>query len=101
MAAPAKRTLRSVKPDEKPVRKRALNVAQAAKTGDQLALLIALRDRIAREIAALDCPPRDLASLSRKLIEIGKEIEAIKLRKKQLDDETNDDIDDSWDEEAL
>jgi hypothetical protein len=60
-----------------------LTVAQAAATGDQRKLLVAMRERIAQAVAAADCPPRDLASLTRRLQDISKEIAAIDHRTKQ------------------
>jgi hypothetical protein len=40
-------------------------------------LLVALRSRIAVDIDNANTPPRDLAALSRRLLEIVKEIEAL------------------------
>jgi hypothetical protein len=77
-----KAPLRSVKPDEsRPVPKQ--TVAQAAATGDHRALLVAMRERIAQTVSSADCPPRDLAALTRRLQDIAKEIEAIDLRAKE------------------
>ena len=76
-------TLRAVKDDEKPPPKRKLTVEQAAASGDHRALLVAMRERIAKTVADPKCPPRDLASLTRRLQDIAKEIEAIDLRAKE------------------
>lgn len=54
-----------------------MNVSEAAATGDERELLIALRDRIAAAVADPDCPKRDLASLSLRLTNIVKEIKAL------------------------
>lgn len=59
------------------------SVAQAAATGDHRALLVAMRERIAATVSDPDCPPRDLAALTRRLQDIAKEIEAIDLRAKE------------------
>lgn len=91
--------LRAVAPDEKPVRK--MDVAQAAESGDHRALLVAMRDRIAQSVRNPDCPPRDLAALTRRLQDIAKEIEAIDLRAKQEAEEDAVAIDEEWDSEAL
>lgn len=91
--------LRAVSPDEKPVSK--MDVAQAAESGDHRALLVAMRDRIAQSVRNPDCPPRDLASLTRRLQDIAKEIEAIDLRAKQEADEDATAEDEEWDSEAL
>ena len=74
----ARKTLRVVAPTESAPAK-AQTVAQAAESGDHRALLVAMRDRIARTISG-DCPPRDLAALTRRLQDIAKEIEALDLR---------------------
>ena len=51
-------------------------VSTAAKSGSQRQLLVSLRDRIAADIDD-GVPPRDLASLSRRLLEINHDIDAI------------------------
>lgn len=60
-----------------------LSVAQAAATGDQYALLVAMRERVASTVADPDCPPRDLAALTRRLQEIARELASIDERRKQ------------------
>ena len=69
--------LRAVASDEKPVPVRPLSVAEAAQTGDRLQLLVSMRDRIAKTVSDPQCPPRDLASLTRRLADVSKEIEAL------------------------
>ena len=69
--------LRAVASDEKPVPARPLSVAEAAQTGDRLQLLVSMRDRIAKTVSDSQCPPRDLASLTRRLADVSKEIEAL------------------------
>lgn len=54
-----------------------LTVAEAAATGKHRDLLIAMRERIATAVTSPDCPPRDLAALTRRLQDIVKEIGAI------------------------
>lgn len=73
------RQLRAVSPGEKPAQKK-LSVAEAASTGNHRSLLVAMRERIARTVSDPDCPPRDLAALTRRLQDISKEIEGIDLR---------------------
>lgn len=74
--------LHAVKPGEKLATntKRKQSVSQAAATGDHRALLVAMRDRISKTVSDPDCPPRDLASLTRRLQDIAKDIEAIDAR---------------------
>ena len=54
-------------------------MADAAQSGDRRELLIAMRDRIAKTVSDPDCPPRDLASLTRRLQDIAKEIDVLDL----------------------
>lgn len=78
MAARKSPPLRVVPPDEKPApRKRKLTIVEAADKGTARELLVALRERVAKTVQDVNCPPRDLAALSRRLTEITKEIAAI------------------------
>lgn len=95
----SRQNLRAVAPTERSTKR--LDVAQAAESGDHRALLVAMRDRIAQTVRNPDCPPRDLAALTRRLQDIAKEIEAIDLRAKQEADEDAVAPDEAWDEEAL
>jgi hypothetical protein len=52
-------------------------VKAAAESGVRRDLLVALRARIAADVDNANTPARDLAALSRRLLEIAKEIEAI------------------------
>jgi acyl-CoA hydrolase len=73
--------LRSVPAGAKaPAKASRLTVAQAAETGDHRALLVAMRERIAASVSSADCPPRDLAALTRRLQDVAKEIEALDVR---------------------
>jgi hypothetical protein len=76
-----KRTLRSVSPDEKPAPpSKPKSVTEAAKTGTTRELLSATRDRIAVAVEDPNTPARDLAALSKRLMETVREIEAIDAR---------------------
>lgn len=77
---PAPKTLRAVADDEVAAPAKPLSVSQAAKSGSHRALLVSMRDRIADAVAADACPPRDLASLTKRLQDIAKEIESIDAR---------------------
>lgn len=97
--------LRAVGDDERPAETkpgpRRLKVDIAAREGTDLELLMAMRDRVAEQVADPTCPPRDLASLTRRLEEIRKQIGAERERlSKEADD--GDDVEDAaWDEEAI
>lgn len=54
-----------------------MNVSDAARSGSERDILVALRDRIADAVADPDCPKRDLASLSLRLTNIVKELAAL------------------------
>lgn len=56
---------------------------QAARDGDDIAELKAMRLRLAKALANPDTPARDLASLSRRQIEIGREIRSLEALAKQ------------------
>lgn len=73
--------LRAVAPDEKaPSRKQITSVLEAVAEGNQRDQLVAMRTRIARAIDDPNIRGADLAALSRRLLEIGKEIDAIDTR---------------------
>jgi hypothetical protein len=83
MAAPRKSPLRAVSPDEKPAPKmsaRAKTVTQAATGGTTRELLVAMRDRTAVAVEDPNTPARDLAALTKRLMEIVREIEALDAR---------------------
>lgn len=69
--------LRAVQDGEQPAKKRPKSITRAADDGTRRELLVALRSRIARSVEDPNTPARDLASLSRRLLEIAKEIEAL------------------------
>ena len=60
-----------------------MSIKEAAASNDRLKLLLAMRTRIAEAVDDPDCPPRDLASLTRRLQEIAKEVAEIKERAEQ------------------
>lgn len=52
-------------------------ILDAAESGSRLAELRAMRRRIAKALDDPNTPARDLAALSRRQLEIGREVEAI------------------------
>jgi hypothetical protein len=66
-----------VKPDETAEKGKPKSIFDAAESGVRLEELRAMRRRIARAMDDPNTPARDLAALSRRQLEIGKEIEAI------------------------
>jgi len=98
--AAVRKNLRAVEPGEVSARK--LSVAEAAASGDHRSLLVAMRERIARTVSNPDCPPRDLAALTRRLQDISKEIEALDLRAREEGSDADDVAEDEeWTAEAL
>lgn len=93
----SQKRLRAVGPDDAPPpKKRApLTVTQAASSGSQRDLLAAMRDRVAKDVEDPNTPSRDLAALTRRLMEITREIEAIDARAEE-DDGDEDAPDAAW-----
>lgn len=76
--AARKNGLRVASPDEKPpTAKQVKTVTQAAADGTMRDLLVAMRARTAKAVEDPNTPARDLAALTRRLLEIAREIEAI------------------------
>ena len=80
MAAPRKSPLRAVSADEKAKPAAPKTIAEAAASGTTRDVLITSRDRIARALDDPNIAARDLASNSKRLMEIIREIEAIDAR---------------------
>lgn len=78
--AASKRSLRAVGADERVVPK---SVTDAAKFGTTRELLVATRDRIATAVEDPNTAARDLAALTKRLMETQREIEAIDARASQ------------------
>lgn len=97
MAAPKR--LRAVSAGE--VAPRRPSVAQAAESGDRRGLLVAMRDRIAKTISDPDCPPRDLASLTRRLQDIAREIDQLDLMGRGAGSVVADTDDESFDASSV
>lgn len=89
--------LRAVGPDEPaPSPKKKLNITEAAREGTIREQLEALRDRVAKTLDDPNCPARDLASLSKRLMEITKEIEAIDAKAAEESDGAAATPDEAW-----
>ena len=82
----ARTNLRTVGADEKaPAAKPEVpkTVSQAAEKGTTRELLVAMRARIATAVEDANTPARDLAALTKRLVEVVRDIEAIDARAKQ------------------
>ena len=77
----ARKALRAVAPDEKPsAPAKPKTVTQAASAGTTRELLVAMRDRTATAVEDPNTAARDLAALTKRLMEIVRDIEAIDAR---------------------
>lgn len=97
----AKSHIRAVGPDEKPPTIDPKTVLEAAESGDRLAEMAAMRRVIARALDNENTSPRDLAALSRRQIELSREIDALKRQKAEEAAEDDVSADEEWSEEAI
>lgn len=72
---PRKRSLRVATEDDAP--KAAKSLTDATADGDSRAMLVAMREIVAARVQDKNTSPRDLAALTRRLIEINNDIQAI------------------------
>lgn len=93
--ATRKAPLRAVKAGEK--RPAPKSILEAAEEGSRLEELRAMRRRIARAMDDPNTPARDLAALSRRQLEIGREIEAIVVAEDEDHSVVVSTDDESWD----
>lgn len=67
-------------PPPTPPKRSPKTVTKAASDGTRRELLVAMRARVATAVEDPNTPARDLAALTRRLMEIAKDIEAIDAR---------------------
>lgn len=92
----ARKGLRAVAPSERAPRGKPKTVTQAAAKGTQRELLVALRDRVAKDVENPNTAARDLAALTRRLMEICRDIEALDARAAEDADDGRATPDDKW-----
>lgn len=98
----AKSPLRAVGPDETaPPKDEPKTVLEAAESGDRMAELVQIRRVIAKALDNENTSPRDLAALSRRQMEISREIEALKRARVEEAKQGAVSDDEEWDEEAI
>lgn len=78
--------MRPVAPNERAQKVPPKSVTQAAESGSARELLVAMRARIAKAVEDPNTPARDLAALTKRLIEVVRDIEAIDARDEDGDD---------------
>lgn len=100
MAASKSRRLRPVGPNERPNQKK-LSVTEAAAKGSARELLVATRDRIAVAVENPNTPARDLAALTKRLMETVRELEAIDARESEEAGGVGEVEDGEFDSEAI
>ena len=94
--------LRAAGENEKPPPAKDIkSVLDAAEHGSRLDELIQMRRVIARALDNENTSPRDLAALSRRQIEISREIEALKRQQSEEAESSDAAEDDEWSEEAI
>ncbi len=93
-----KPSLRSVAADETPAApERQATILEAAEAGSRIDELRAMRRRLARALDDPNTAARDLAALSRRQIEIGRDIEAIVVSEDEDHSVVVNADDDAWD----
>lgn len=92
-----RRTLRTVQPGEQvPLPSKPKTVTEAADSGTTRELLVAMRTRIAKAVEDLNTPARELASLTKRLTEVVRDIEAIDARDVEEADQSGPTQDEAW-----
>lgn len=93
--------LRAVKPGEKAPTKRPMTITQAVAAHDRFAELEALHVRLAEAVQSKATPTRDLSALTRRQMEVSRELEV--LRRERAEKETEGAIasDEAWSTEAI
>lgn len=94
------RKLRAVEPGEMP-EKKITSVLEAADAGSRLDELVQMRRVIARAIDNENTSARDLAALSRRQIEISKEIDALKRQQAEGASDASSVSDEAFDAAAI
>jgi hypothetical protein len=100
----ARTTLRAVRDNEKapiPRKPRPKSITVAAASGTTRELLAAMRQRIAVAVEDPNTPARDLAALTKRLVEVVKEIDAIDAISKQESEENGTSADEAFDSSAI
>lgn len=95
--------LRAVKDgDAPPPEKPAMTLSEAVAAGDRLAEMKATHLIIVRQLETGMTPPRDLSSLTRRQMELSKEIEALeRQRKEEQAHDAGPSEDEAWEQDAI
>jgi hypothetical protein len=102
MAAVRKAPLRAVAKDERPPAPvKPKTITQAAADGTTRELLVAMRDRVALDVESKNTAARDLSSLTKRLMELVHDIEALDARSEQEATKRDDAQDEAFDASAI
>lgn len=93
---PRKAPLRAVSPDEKPAKPAPRTILEAAEAGSRLDELKQMRRRIATALDDPNTAARDLAALSRRQLEIGREIDALLMAEDADQSVVSQESDEAW-----
>ena len=94
--------LRLAAPGEAPpAPKKPKSVTEAADGGTTKELLVAMRARIAKAVEDPNTPARDLAALTKRLVEVVRDIEAIDAREEQEGERAGPVSDEAFDAAAI
>lgn len=77
------------------------SITEAADCGTTRELLVAMRARIAKAVEDANTPARDLAALTKRLVEVVRDIEAIDARERQEATKSADATDAVFDPKAV
>ena len=98
----SRKALRVVTPGEAPpAAAKPKTVTEAADKGTTRELLVAMRARIAKAVEDPNTPARDLAALTKRLVEVVRDIEAIDAREEQEAERGGPVSDEAFSAEAL
>ena len=82
--ATKRQNLRAVTADEVPAAPvKPKTVSEAASVGTERELLVAMRDRVAKDVQNENTAARDLAALTKRLMELVRDIKALDARAEQ------------------
>ncbi|WP_454199577.1 hypothetical protein [Nocardia sp. Marseille-Q1738] len=99
--AAQKPSLRAVDSEERAPKRPPRTVTDAADNGTTRELLVAMRTRIAKAVEDPNTPARDLAALTKRLVEVVRDIEAIDAREEQENDKRDSADDAAFDASAI
>lgn len=98
---PAKKTNLTVVTDDMPAPPSKKSLADLLKSDDKRELLTAMRERVATALADPNTPARDLAALTRRQMEIAREIASMDAEERQEAAEDAEAADEDFDASAI